>query len=244
MLGDRKTRASSTTQTPDDIGLVELFLLFSQLGLSSFGGGVSAWMHRAFVERRGWLGEAEFSAALALARIMPGVNVLNLAVLIGQRVRGPSGAAAAALGLLIGPSCVAVGLMIAYGALARSAVLQAAIEGAAAAAAGLLIAMGISSAMLLAGSRTRVRRGTAAASPVAAETGHAAAARDPLQGRRRAAARLVRRWPSLGALAVLLTVFALIGLWRLPTVPIVLGLAPVSIALALRSAAAERPDGG
>jgi chromate transporter len=242
VLGDRKTRASSTAQTPDDVGLVELFLLFSQLGLSSFGGGVSAWMHRAFVERRGWLGEAEFSAALALARIMPGVNVVNLAVLIGQRVRGPSGAAAAAFGLLIGPSGVAVGLMIAYGALARSVVLQAAIEGAAAAAAGLLIAMGVSSAMLLAGSGTRSRRG---ASPVPAETRHAAAvARDRLRGRRRAAARLAQRWPSLGAIAVLLTVFALVGLWRLPTVLVVLGMAPLSIALALRSAAAERPDGG
>ncbi len=239
MLGDRKTRASSTAQKPDGVGLASLFLLFSQLGLSSFGGGVSAWMHRAFVERRGWLGEAEFSAALALARIMPGVNVVNLAVLIGQRVRGPSGSAAAALGLLIGPSVVAVGLMIAYGALARSVVLQAAIEGAAAAAAGLLIAMGVSSAMLLAGSGTRFRRGVAEASPVPAETGHAAAALDRL----RAAARLARRWPSLGAIAVLLTVFALIGLLRLPTVPVVLGVAPVSIALALRSAA-ERPDGG
>jgi chromate transporter len=244
VLGDRKTRASSTAQKPDNVGLVELFLLFSQLGLSSFGGGVSAWMHRAFVERRGWLGEAEFSAALALARIMPGVNVVNLAVLIGQRVRGPSGAAAAALGLLIGPSCGAGGLMIAYGALARSVVLQAAIEGAAAAAAGLLIAMGVSSAMLLAGSGTRFRRGVAGAPPVPAETGHAAAALDRLRGWRRAAARLARRWPSLGAIAVLLTVFALIGLLRLPTVPVVLGLAPVSIALALRSAATERPDGG
>jgi chromate transporter len=244
VLGDRKTRASSTARTPDDFGLVALFLLFSQLGLSSFGGGVSAWMHRAFVERRGWLGEAEFSAALALARIMPGVNVVNLAVLIGQRVRGASGAAAAVLGLLIGPSGVAIGLMIAYGALARSLVLQAAIEGAAAAAAGLLIAMGVSSAMLLAGRGTRSRGGVAGASPVAAETGHAAAARDRLRGRRRAAARLARRWPSLGGIAVLLIVFVLIGLLRLPTVPVVLVLAPVSIALALRSAAAERPDGG
>jgi chromate transporter len=244
VLGDRKTPASSTAQKPDDVGLVELFLLFSQLGLSSFGGGVSAWMHRAFVERRGWLGEAEFSAALALARIMPGVNVVNLAVLIGQRVRGPSGAAAAALGLLIGPSGVAVGLMIVYGALARSVVLQAAIEGASAAAAGLLIAMGVSSAMLLAGTGPRFRRGVAGASPVPAETGHAVAALDRLRGRRRTAARLARRWPSLGAIAVLLTVFVLIGLLRLPTVPVVLGVAPVSIALALRSAAPERPDGG
>jgi chromate transporter len=244
VFGDSKTRASSPAQKPVDVGLVELFLLFSRLGLSSFGGGVSAWIHRAFVERRGWLGEAEFSAALALARIMPGVNVVNLAVLIGQRVRGPSGAAAAALGLLIGPSCVAVGLMIAYGALARSVVLQAAIEGASAAAAGLLVAMGVSSAMLLTGPGTRSRRGVAGASPVAAESPYAAAARDRLRGGRRAAAHLARRWPRLAALAVLLTVFALIGLLRLPTVPVVLGMAPLSIALALLTAAAEKPDGG
>src|ERR1700704_7079357 len=92
----------ASSPTPQ-VGLIELFLLFPQLGLSSFGGGVSAWMHRAFVERRGWLGETEFAAAFALARIMPGVNVVNLAVLIGQRLRGASGAAAAALGLLVGP---------------------------------------------------------------------------------------------------------------------------------------------
>jgi hypothetical protein len=202
--------------------------------------GAAGSEKQSFLPR--WLGEADFSAALALARIMPGVNVVNLAVLIGQRVRGPSGSAAAALGLLIGPSGVAIGLMIAYGALARSVVLQAAIEGAAAAAAGLLIAMGVSSAMLLAGSGTRFRRGVAEASPVPAETGHAAAALDRLRGRRRAAARLARRWPSLGAIAVLLTVFALIGLLRLPTVPVVLGVAR-SACTALRSAA-ERPDGG
>src|SRR5262245_39749783 len=58
-------------------GLVELFLLFSGLGLSSFGGGVSAWMHRTFVEQRGWLPHTEFAAAMALSRIMPGANVIN-----------------------------------------------------------------------------------------------------------------------------------------------------------------------
>jgi len=197
--------------SPPQVGLVELFLLFSQLGLSSFGGGVSAWMHRAFVERRGWLGEGEFAAALALARIMPGVNVLNLAVLIGQRLRGASGAAAAALGLLVGPSLAAIGLTVAYDALAGSAVLHAAIEGAAAAAAGLLIAMGLSSATHGAGARRQGDRSDAAA-----------------VGR----PRFVPRWQDLGGIAVLLTVFVLIGLMRLPTVAIVLCVAPVSIALA------------
>jgi chromate transporter len=212
VLGHRETPASCGAPTPDDIGLAEIFLLFSQLGLSSFGGGVSAWMHRAFVERRGWLGEGEFAAAFALARIMPGVNVLNLAVLIGQRLRGASGAAAAALGLLIGPSLAAIGLTVAYDALAGSAMLHAAMEGAAAAAAGLLIAMGLSSAAHRAGG---ARRG-----------GHRpdAAAAGP--------SWFAARWQNLGAIAVLLSVFVLIGLLRLPTVAIVLCVAPVSIALA------------
>jgi chromate transporter len=218
VLGHRETPGSSGARTPD-IGLVELFLLFSQLGLSSFGGGVSAWMHRAFVERRGWLGETEFSAALALARIMPGVNVVNLAVLIGQRLRGASGAAAAALGLLVGPSLAAIGLTIAYDALAGSAVLHAAIEGAAAAAAGLLIAMGLSSATH--GARA---------------TGHGHRSDMAAAGR----PRFAPRWPGLGAIAVLLTVFVLIGIVGLPTVPIVLCAAPVSIALAYLAMRSDR----
>jgi chromate transporter len=221
VLGPRETRASSVgAPTPDEVGLLELFLLFSQLGLSSFGGGVSAWMHRAFVERRGWLGETEFSAALALARIMPGVNVVNLAVLIGQRLRGASGAAVAALGLLVGPSLAAIGLTVGYDALAGSAVLHAAIEGAAAAAAGLLIAMGLSSATHGAGGAMRgEHRPKAAAGP----------------------SWFAPRWQNLGAIAVLLTVFVLIGLMRLPTVPVVLCVAPVSIALAYL---AMRSDSG
>ncbi|MHB8272563.1 chromate transporter [Bradyrhizobium sp.] len=222
MLGHRETPASSGAPTPDGIGLVELFLIFSQLGLSSFGGGVSAWMHRAFVERRGWLGEGEFSAALALARIMPGVNVLNLAVLIGQRLRGAAGAAVAALGLLVGPSLAAIGLTVGYDALAGSSVLHAVIEGAAAAAAGLLIAMGLSSAAHGAGGAMR-----------GGHRGEAAVARPSW---------FVPRWQNLGAIAVLLTVFVLIGLMRLPTVPVVLCVAPVSIALAYFAMRSDRGE--
>jgi chromate transporter len=128
---------------PCSAGFVELFLLFSQLGLSSFGGGLPAWMHRAFVEQRRWFEETEFSAALALARIMPGVNVVNLAVLIGQRLRGFSGAAAAVMGLLIGPGLAVVGLAILYRQFAGTIIVDHALEGAAASAVGLLMGMGV-----------------------------------------------------------------------------------------------------
>jgi chromate transporter len=190
--------------------LAALFLLFSQLGLMSFGGGVSAWMHRTFVAQRGWLNETEFSAALALARIVPGVNVINLAVLIGQRRHGRAGAALAALGLILGPGLAAIALAALYQRLAGTPILHGALAGAAAAAAGLLIAMGLVSA---------------------ADTfGRGAGDRRPP----------IRR---AGATAIMAAVFVLIGLLHLPTVPVVLALAPISIALARVVPADPRENG-
>jgi chromate transporter len=126
-------------------GFVKLFFLFSKIGLSSFGGGVSVWMHTAVVERRGWLDEKEFSSALALARIMPGVNIVNLAILIGHRLTGFSGAVAAVAGLLVGPSLIAIAAAILYRRFAGAMVLDTALAGTAASAAGLLIGMGVKS---------------------------------------------------------------------------------------------------
>src|ERR1700730_3965423 len=93
---------------PARIGLLALFLLFSRLGLSSFGGNTSAWIHREFVEQRQLVGQSEFIAALGLCRIMPGATVVNLAVVIGRQLRGGAGACAAVLGHLLSPSLAGV----------------------------------------------------------------------------------------------------------------------------------------
>jgi len=57
-----------------------LFWVFTRIGLTSFGGGLSGWMLREFVQRRAWLQEDEFLSGLALAQAFPGVNVVNLAI--------------------------------------------------------------------------------------------------------------------------------------------------------------------
>lgn len=154
---EMKTSAVEATEPPPpcSAGFVELFLLFSKIGLSSFGGGVSVWMYTALVERRGWLDETEFSSALALARIMPGVNIINLAVLIGHRLIGLSGAVAAVLGLLVGPSLVVIAAAILYRRFAGVMILDVVLAGTAASAAGLLIGMGAKSSGRI------VRRGLA-----------------------------------------------------------------------------------
>jgi chromate transporter len=205
---DKSSPASPTdVDVPAGVGLLRLFLLCSQLGLSSFGGNVSAWMHREFVQQRQLIGETEFIAALALARIMPGATVVNLAVVIGRRLRGAAGAAAAMLGLLLGPSLAVVGFAILYRRLAAVAGFHAVLEGAAAASVGLMIAMGFSSGRHVVGLATKSDRN---------------------------AMRVA------GALAIMAATFVLIGVVRLPTVPTVLCLMPLSIALAYFSPPAPR----
>jgi chromate transporter len=143
--GGSRPQAVMPARSPFAGGFIQVFLVFSQIGLSSFGGSVAAWMHREFVESRGWLEESEFATALAVARVMPGVNIVNLAVLIGQRLKGFTGAAAAVAGLLTGPIFVVIGLGLLYQRFAEIVFVQNLLEGIAASTIGLLISMGITS---------------------------------------------------------------------------------------------------
>jgi chromate transporter len=136
--------ADANLATPPRMGLLELFLLFSRLGLSSFGGNVTAWIHRELVERRRMIGETEFIAALGLCRIMPGATVVNVAVVIGRQLRGPAGATAAVLGLLVGPTLLVLLFALVYRRFAGAVLLHTVLEGAAASSVGLMIAMGLS----------------------------------------------------------------------------------------------------
>ena len=79
--------------------LLELFLRFLTLSLLSIGGAMSTApeMHRYLVVERGWLGEADFTTAIALAQAAPGPNVLFVPVL-GFQVAGIPGAVAAPSG--------------------------------------------------------------------------------------------------------------------------------------------------
>ncbi|HEV1999846.1 MAG TPA: chromate transporter [Xanthobacteraceae bacterium] len=79
--------------------------------------------------------------ALALSQFLPGPNIVNLAIVVGQRYRGALGAAAAALGLLVAPVAIMMvcgALYERYGGLPS---LRNALAGLTAAAAGLLLAM-------------------------------------------------------------------------------------------------------
>jgi chromate transporter len=88
------------TLTP--LELLDLFGHFLVLSLLAVGGAISTApdMHRYLVVQQGWLDDAQFSAAIALAQAAPGPNLLFVPVL-GWSAGGPLGALAALVGIML-----------------------------------------------------------------------------------------------------------------------------------------------
>src|SRR5262244_274995 len=81
-----------------NVSRLALFLAFSRISLSSFGGAIF-WARRELVERQRWITEREFVEMFTLGQLLPGPNVLNVTVMFGYRFAGWTGAAAAVAGL-------------------------------------------------------------------------------------------------------------------------------------------------
>jgi chromate transporter len=126
--------------------LSALFGVCFSIGLFSFGGGLTAWIHREIVTRRRWMSEDDFLNGFTLAQVLPGANVTNLVVYIGQRLIGPAGAAVALVGLLVGPFLAVIALVSIYDAFSGLGWLHRALDGAAAAAIGLILVLALQGA--------------------------------------------------------------------------------------------------
>jgi chromate transporter len=130
------------------IGAGTLFVAFTQITLSSFGGALF-WSRRALVERRRGLTEQEFVEVLALAQLLPGANGINLAVLVGYRFAGWRGAAASLAGFIAAPCLVIIALGVLHQRYGALPLVQHALTGMSAVAVGLLIAMAVSMTAVL-----------------------------------------------------------------------------------------------
>jgi chromate transporter len=123
-------------------GVTELFVRFTQVGASGFG-GVMPWARRMLVEERHWLTDEEFSEMLSLCQVLPGPNIVNMAVCVGTRFRGARGALAAFFGLLSAPFAIILVLGALFTQYGELPAISAAFRGISAAAAGLIVAMGL-----------------------------------------------------------------------------------------------------
>jgi chromate transporter len=117
----------------------ELFRVFNRLALQGFG-GVLPIAHRELVERERWLAPQQFVELLALGQVLPGPNIVNMALIFGDRHFGWRGALAAVGGLLAVPMIIVLVIATLYQQVASHPLAAGALRGMGVAAAGLVIA--------------------------------------------------------------------------------------------------------
>ena len=127
--------------TSEKVSLVALFLEFLLIGAVSFGGGIVAYEKILLTEKKKWLSQDAFMAALAISQTMPGLNSVNLAILAGDKLRGSLGAFVAMLGLILPGSLFVLIAGYAYSAGQDHPIVDLLLAGIAASATGLLAAI-------------------------------------------------------------------------------------------------------
>jgi chromate transporter len=94
---------------PPKATLLDLFLGFMNIGLTSVGGAAGPLRH-VIVKRRHWLSEKELAELFGIAQALPGATASNIAVMLGDRMCGPLGPFAAIAGLVIPSLLVALAI--------------------------------------------------------------------------------------------------------------------------------------
>lgn len=122
--------------------LRELFWAFTWLALQGFG-GVVAIVQRELVDKKHWLTREQFIEEWAVAQVLPGPNVVNLSLMIGDRYFGIRGGLVAMAGLLAFPTVIVLALAVLFAGVSDMPQVQGALRGMSAVAAGIIVASGL-----------------------------------------------------------------------------------------------------
>jgi chromate transporter len=124
---------------PRNVSLGQVFWQFFIIGATSFGGPIP-YLRRQLVEKLHWLDDKHFVEMLSISQSLPGLNATNMAILLGDRLRGPWGSAAAILAICLPGGLYMFGVGIFYHLHGDHGWVTAALKGIAAASIGLLLA--------------------------------------------------------------------------------------------------------
>jgi chromate transporter len=116
----------------------ELFVAFTVLALQGFG-GVLAVAQRVLCEQKRWLTKEEFLEVLAVGQVLPGPNICNVALMVGDRFFGWRGAFAALAGMMTVPLVIVLVVSAVYVEYAAHPAVAGALKGMGAVSAGLIV---------------------------------------------------------------------------------------------------------
>ncbi len=140
--------AETRLRQPASLG--RLWWVFNRLALQGFG-GVLPVAHRTLVEQERWVSPQQFIELLTLGQVLPGPNIINLAIILGDRFMGWRGAVTAVAGLLCVPLVIVLSLALAYQQFADLPWVAGALRGMGAVAAGLVLTTAVKLARTLRG---------------------------------------------------------------------------------------------
>ena len=83
--------------------LFNLFITFFKIGAFTFGGGwaMISIIEREIVTKHHWVEKEEFLNLLAMVQALPGILAVNIAVAVGDNIKGKKGSVCAALGTIL-----------------------------------------------------------------------------------------------------------------------------------------------
>jgi len=111
--------------------VLEVFLAFLRLGLTSFGGPIAhlGYFRRALVERKGWVSEAVYADLIALAQFLPGPASSQVGFSLGVLRAGFWGGFAAWVGFTLPSAALLLGFAFLQPYVSESPAGQAVIHG-------------------------------------------------------------------------------------------------------------------
>lgn len=120
------------------VSITQIFWTFLTIGATSFGGPVP-YLRDSLVGRRAWLDDKTFVELLSISQSLPGLNATNVAILVGDKLRGAGGAIAAVVGMCAPGGLLMFGAGILYREHGDHVWATAALKGVAAASIGLIL---------------------------------------------------------------------------------------------------------
>jgi chromate transporter len=131
-------READTGVVQAGVSIGQIFLEFLIIGATSFG-GVVPYLRASLVTKRHWIDDKEFVEMLSISQSLPGLNATNMAILVGQKLRGVLGAVVAIIGVCLPAAVIMYVVGVFYRSHGDHVWVTAALKGVAAAAVGLIL---------------------------------------------------------------------------------------------------------
>ncbi len=123
-----------------NVSVARIFVAFLTIGATSLGGGVVGYLRSSLVGSLKWIDDETFVELLSICQSLPGLNASNMAILVGDRLRGAAGAAAALVGICLPGGLMMVAAAAAYGSTHQDfPLVNAVLHGVSAAAVGMVL---------------------------------------------------------------------------------------------------------